>query len=290
MNFDKNIVSLLERSTRALEKISNSKSKKDILITNANGYLWNADNLDLIPVDNINAINLRLLKGIDHTKEILLANTIQFAKGFSANNVLLWGARGMGKSSLIKSVHKEICNKKNGKRLILIEIYRDDINSLQKLISELQKEKHQFIIFCDDLSFDNNETTYKSLKTVLDGGIMKKSDNILFYATSNRRHLMPRSMIENESSTSISPSESAEEKISLSDRFGLWLGFYQCSQEDYLNIVSSYVEEFKFKINNKELEKLAIEWSVTRGSRSGRVAWQFIQDLAGKLKIKISLR
>ena len=290
MNFDKNILSILERSTRALEKISNSKSKKDILITNANGYLWNADNLDLIPVDNINAINLRLLKGIDHTKEILLANTIQFAKGFSANNVLLWGARGMGKSSLIKSVHKEISNKKNGKRLILIEIYRDDINSLQKLISELHKEKHQFIIFCDDLSFDNNETNYKSLKTVLDGGIMKKSDNILFYATSNRRHLMPRSMIENESSTSISPSESAEEKISLSDRFGLWLGFYQCSQEDYLNIVSSYVKEFKFNINNKELEKLAIEWSVTRGSRSGRVAWQFIQDLAGKLEIKISLR
>ena len=256
--------------------------------TKADGYLWNADELQLIPVDNINAINLKLLKGIDHTKEILLENTIQFAKGFSANNVLLWGARGMGKSSLIKAVHKEVSKTNNFNRLILIEIFRDDINKLQKLISELQKEKHQFIIFCDDLSFDNNETNYKSLKTVLDGGIMKKSDNILFYATSNRRHLMPRSMIENESSTSISPSESAEEKISLSDRFGLWLGFYQCSQEDYLYIVKSYAKEYKFKIDNSDLEKLAIEWSVTRGSRSGRVAWQFIQDLAGKLKIKIN--
>ncbi len=288
MNFDKNILSFLERSTKALETLSNSKSKENILITKADGYLWNADELQLIPVDNINAINLKLLKGIDHTKEILLENTIQFAKGFSANNVLLWGARGMGKSSLIKAVHKEVGKTKNFNRLILIEIFRDDINKLQKLISELQKEKHQFIIFCDDLSFDNNETNYKSLKTVLDGGIMKKSDNILFYATSNRRHLMPRSMIENESSTSISPSESAEEKISLSDRFGLWLGFYQCSQEDYLDIVKSYAKEYKFKIDNSDLEKLAIEWSVTRGSRSGRVAWQFIQDLAGKLKIKMN--
>ena len=288
MNFDKNILSFLERSTKALETLSKSKSKENILITKADGYLWNADELQLIPVDNINAINLKLLKGIDHTKEILLENTIQFAKGFSANNVLLWGARGMGKSSLIKAVHKEVSKTKNFNRLILIEIFRDDINKLQKLISELQKEKHQFIIFCDDLSFDNNETNYKSLKTVLDGGIMKKSDNILFYATSNRRHLMPRSMIENESSTSISPSESAEEKISLSDRFGLWLGFYQCSQEDYLNIVKSYAKEYKFRIDNSDLEKLAIEWSVTRGSRSGRVAWQFIQDLAGKLKIKIN--
>ena len=288
MNFDKNILSFLERSTKALEALSKSKKNENILITKADGYLWNADELQLIPVDNINAINLKLLKGIDHTKEILLENTIQFAKGFSANNVLLWGARGMGKSSLIKAVHKEVSKTKNFNRLILIEIFRDDINKLQKLISELQKEKHQFIIFCDDLSFDNNETNYKSLKTVLDGGIMKKSDNILFYATSNRRHLMPRSMIENESSTSISPSESAEEKISLSDRFGLWLGFYQCSQEDYLNIVKSYAKEYKFKIDNSDLEKLAIEWSVTRGSRSGRVAWQFIQDLAGKLKIKIN--
>jgi len=287
MSFNENILPLLERATKALELISNSKSKNKLIVTKANGYLWDADRFQLIPIDNINAINLSLLKGIDHTKKILLENTVQFSEGYSANNVLLWGARGMGKSSIIKSVHKEICNKNTDKRLILIEIYRDDINSLPKLISDLQQINHQFIIFCDDLSFDNNETSYKSLKTVLDGGIMERSKNILFYATSNRRHLMPRSMIENESSTSISPSESAEEKISLSDRFGLWLGFYQCSQDDYLKIVKSYSEELKLKITIEELNKLAIEWSVTRGSRSGRVAWQFIQDLAGKLKIKI---
>ena len=287
MSFDKNILPLLERATKALEVISNSKSNKELIITSANGYLWNAENFQLIPIDHINAIDLSLLKGIEHTKKILLENTIQFSEGYAANNVLLWGARGMGKSSIIKSVHKEICKKQTHKRLILIEMYRDDITSLPKLISELQKLKYQFIIFCDDLSFDSNETTYKSLKTVLDGGIMERSKNILFYATSNRRHLMPRSMIENESSTSISPSESAEEKISLSDRFGLWLGFYQCSQEDYLNIVKSYSEEYKFNIPIDELNKQAIEWSVTRGSRSGRVAWQFIQDLAGKLKFKL---
>lgn len=287
MILDKNILPLIERATNALEEISNSKTKNKLVITNANGYLWDAENFHLIPINNINAVNLSLLKGIDHTKKILLDNTMQFSEGYSANNVLLWGARGMGKSSIIKSVHKEICKNTLNKRLILIEIYRDDINSLPKLITELQQLKHQFIIFCDDLSFDNNETTYKSLKTVLDGGIMEKSKNILFYATSNRRHLMPRSMIENESSTSISPSESAEEKISLSDRFGLWLGFYQCSQDNYLEIVKSYADEFKFEINVNELNKLAIEWSVTRGSRSGRVAWQFIQDLAGKLKVKI---
>ncbi len=287
MILDKNILPLIERATNALEEISNSKTKNKLVITNANGYLWDAENFHLIPINNINAVNLSLLKGIDHTKKILLDNTIQFSEGYSANNVLLWGARGMGKSSIIKSVHKEICKNTLNKRLILIEIYRDDINSLPKLITELQQLKHQFIIFCDDLSFDNNETTYKSLKTILDGGIMEKSKNILFYATSNRRHLMPRSMIENESSTSISPSESAEEKISLSDRFGLWLGFYQCSQDNYLEIVKSYADEFKFEINVNELNKLAIEWSVTRGSRSGRVAWQFIQDLAGKLKVKI---
>lgn len=287
MILDKNILPLIERATNALEEISNSKTKNKLVITNANGYLWDAENFHLIPINNINAVNLSLLKGIDHTKKILLDNTMQFSEGYSANNVLLWGARGMGKSSIIKSVHKEICKNTLNKRLILIEIYRDNINSLPKLITELQQFKHQFIIFCDDLSFDNNETTYKSLKTILDGGIMEKSKNILFYATSNRRHLMPRSMIENESSTSISPSESAEEKISLSDRFGLWLGFYQCSQDNYLEIVKSYADEFKFEINVNELNKLAIEWSVTRGSRSGRVAWQFIQDLAGKLKVKI---
>jgi len=287
MKFDKNILSLFQRATDALEKISNSNTTNNIEITSAKGFLWDSDKFKLIPINKINAVDLDLLKGINHTKEILLNNTLQFSEGYPANNVLLWGARGMGKSSLIKSIHKKISRENKKYRLILIEIYRDDIKSLPKLISYLNELNHRFIIFCDDLSFDNNETTYKSLKTVLDGGIMERSQNILFYATSNRRHLMPRAMIENEKSTSISPSESAEEKISLSDRFGLWLGFYQCSQNDYLEIVNSYANYYRLKINTQDLEKMAIEWSVTRGSRSGRVAWQFIQDLAGKLKINI---
>ena len=287
MNINDKILSLIERSTKALEKISKVKNENKIKISNENGYLWSAENFQLIPVKKINSINIDLLKGIDQTKSILLENTKQFSQGFPANNVLLWGARGMGKSSLVKSIHREISLQKNKNRLILIEIYRDDIKTLPLLISQLNNYEHRFIIYCDDLSFNDNENNYKSLKTVLDGGIMERSQNIIFYATSNRRHLMARSMIENEKSTAINPSESAEEKISLSDRFGLWLGFYQCSQDDYLNIVNSYASYFKLKIKDNELKDLAIEWSVTRGSRSGRVAWQFIQDLAGKLKIKL---
>lgn len=289
MDFNNKILNLIERSTKSLEKLSKLNNESKINITSENGYLWSAENFSLIPVKTINAIDIDLLKGIDHTKSILLENTKQFSSGYPANNVLLWGARGMGKSSLVKSVHREISLKNKKKRLILIEIYRDDIKTLPLLISQLNSYDHRFIIYCDDLSFNENENNYKSLKTVLDGGIMERSHNIIFYATSNRRHLMPRSMIENESSTSISPSESVEEKISLSDRFGLWLGFYQCSQSDYLNIVNSYASYFKFKIDDNELKKLAIEWSVTRGSRSGRVAWQFIQDLAGKQKNKLRL-
>ena len=287
MNINDKILSLIERSTKALEKISKVKNENKIKISNENGYLWSAENFQLTPVKKINSINIDLLKGIDQTKSILLQNTKQFSQGFPANNVLLWGARGMGKSSLVKSIHREVSLEKNKNRLILIEIYRDDIKTLPLLISQLNNYEHRFIIYCDDLSFNDNENNYKSLKTVLDGGIMERSQNIIFYATSNRRHLMARSMIENENSTAISPSESAEEKISLSDRFGLWLGFYQCSQDEYLNIVISYASYFKLKIKDKELKDLAIEWSVTRGSRSGRVAWQFIHDLAGKLKIKL---
>ena len=287
MDFNNKILNLIERSTKSLEKLSKLNNESKINITSENGYLWSAENFSLIPVKTINAIDINLLKGIDHTKSILIENTKQFSSGYPANNVLLWGARGMGKSSLVKSVHREISLKNKKKRLILIEIYRDDIKTLPLLISQLNNYDHRFIIYCDDLSFNENENNYKSLKTVLDGGIMERSQNIIFYATSNRRHLMPRSMIENESSTSISPSESVEEKISLSDRFGLWLGFYQCSQSDYLNIVNSYASYFKFKIDDNDLKNLAIEWSVTRGSRSGRVAWQFIQDLAGKQKNKL---
>ena len=287
MNINDKILSLIQRSTKALEKISKVNNENKIDISNENGYLWSAENFQLTPVKKINSINIDLLKGIDQTKSILLQNTKQFSQGFPANNVLLWGARGMGKSSLVKSIHREVSLEKNKNRLILIEIYRDDIKTLPLLISQLNNYEHRFIIYCDDLSFNDNENNYKSLKTVLDGGIMERSQNIIFYATSNRRHLMARSMIENENSTAISPSESAEEKISLSDRFGLWLGFYQCSQDEYLNIVISYASYFKLKIKDKELKDLAIEWSVTRGSRSGRVAWQFINDLAGKLKIKL---
>ena len=287
MDFNNKILNLIERSTKSLEKLSKLNNESKINITSENGYLWSAENFSLIPVKTINAIDIDLLKGIDHTKSILIENTKQFSSGYPANNVLLWGARGMGKSSLVKSVHREISLKNKKKRLILIEIYRDDIKTLPLLISQLNSYDHRFIIYCDDLSFNENENNYKSLKTVLDGGIMERSHNIIFYATSNRRHLMPRSMIENESSTSISPSESVEEKISLSDRFGLWLGFYQCSQSDYLDIVNTYASYYKFKIDDDDLKNLAIEWSVTRGSRSGRVAWQFIQDLAGKQKNKL---
>ena len=289
MDFNNKILNLIERSTKSLEKLSKLNNESKINITSENGYLWSAENFSLIPVKTINAIDIDLLKGIDHTKSILIENTKQFSSGYPANNVLLWGARGMGKSSLVKSVHREISLKNKKKRLILIEIYRDDIKTLPLLISQLNSYDHRFIIYCDDLSFNENENNYKSLKTVLDGGIMERSQNIIFYATSNRRHLMPRSMIENESSTSISPSESVEEKISLSDRFGLWLGFYQCSQSDYLDIVNTYASYYKFKIDDNDLKNLAIEWSVTRGSRSGRVAWQFIQDLAGKQKNKLRL-
>ena len=287
MNMNDKILSLLERATKALEKISKLNNEHKIKISEENGYLWSAQKFELIPIKNINAIDINLLKGIDHTKSILIENTSQFSDGYPANNVLLWGARGMGKSSLVKSVHKVLSSKSKNNRLILIEIFRDDIKTLPVLMSQLNNFKHRFIIFCDDLSFDNNENNYKSLKTILDGGITERTENIIFYATSNRRHLMPRSMIENEKSTAISPSESAEEKISLSDRFGLWLGFYQCSQDEYLSMIQSYASYFNLEIKDNELKELAIEWSVTRGSRSGRVAWQFIQDMAGKLKTKI---
>ena len=287
MNMNDKILSLLERATKALEKISKLNNEHKIKISEESGYLWSSQKFELIPIKNINAIDINLLKGIDHTKSILIENTSQFSDGYPANNVLLWGARGMGKSSLVKSVHKVISSKSKNNRLILIEIFRDDIKTLPVLMSQLNNFKHRFIIFCDDLSFDNNENNYKSLKTILDGGITERTENIIFYATSNRRHLMPRSMIENEKSTAISPSESAEEKISLSDRFGLWLGFYQCSQDEYLSMIQSYASYFNLEIKENKLKELAIEWSVTRGSRSGRVAWQFIQDMAGKLKTKI---
>jgi predicted AAA+ superfamily ATPase len=215
-------------------------------------------------------------------RDILLDNTRRFARGLPANNALLWGARGMGKSSLVKAAHAAV-NAENPNSLMLIEIHREDIESLPRLMTLLRQQRRRAIVFCDDLSFDRDDTSYKSLKAVLEGGIEGRPANVIFYATSNRRHLMPRDMMENERSTAINPSEAVEEKVSLSDRFGLWLGFHNCSQDDYLGMVASYAEHFGLKIGREALEAEAIEWAATRGARSGRVAWQFIQDLAGRL-------
>ena len=223
-------------------------------------------------------------------RDLLLENTERFARGLPANNALLWGARGMGKSSLVKAAHAEVNRglaKEKSAPLKLLEIHREDIDSLPALLSVLREDKHRFILFCDDLSFDHDDTTYKSLKAVLEGGIEGRPRNVIFYATSNRRHLMPRDMMENERSTAINPSEAVEEKVSLSDRFGLWIGFHRCSQDEYLAMVEAYARHYKLKTDKDELRAAALEWATTRGSRSGRVAWQFIQDLAGRLGVRV---
>jgi predicted AAA+ superfamily ATPase len=236
----------------------------------------------LEPVPRVARVDLSLLRGVDRVRDILLDNTRRFASGLPANNALLWGARGMGKSSLVKAAHAAV-NAEKPKSLILIEIHREDIESLPRLMSLLRDSSRHALIFCDDLSFDHDDTSYKSLKAVLEGGIEGRPRNVLFYATSNRRHLMPRDMMENERSTAINPSEAVEEKVSLSDRFGLWLGFHNCTQAEYLGMVEAYATFHNLGIDVKTLHAEAIEWSATRGSRSGRVAWQFIQDLAGRL-------
>lgn len=282
MDFNKEIIQILKKIAVSLENIANKNLDDEVIITDAKCYIWSDEISNLIPINDVNSIDIELLHGIDGIKDILIENTKNFALGFPANNALLWGARGMGKSSVIKAVHSFLYDNNSEKKLILIEVYREDINSLNKLISKIKNLNHQFIIFCDDLSFDQHESSYKSLKTLLEGGLMIRPKNVVFYATSNRRHLMERSITENEKNE-IYQSESTEEKVSLSDRFGLWLGFYQCSQQDYLKIVNSYSQKYKIDIKKNDLDKLAIEWSVTRGSRSGRVAWQFITDLAGKL-------
>lgn len=250
----------------------------------ADCFVWNAQQLSADPVKKINCIDISLIAGVDNIRDILVDNTKRFAEGLPANNVLLWGARGMGKSSLVKAtqtlVNKE---RKNENPLKLVEIHREDINTLPLLMNELKKSEYHFILFCDDLSFDHDDVSYKSLKTALDGGIEGRPANVLFYATSNRRHLMPRDMIDNEYSTAINPSDAIEEKISLSDRFGLWLGFHSCSQDDYLTMVQNYAGYYGLNEKSEKLRNDALEWSTTRGNRSGRVAWQFIQDLAGRL-------
>jgi uncharacterized protein len=254
----------------------------------ADAFVWHPDRR-LTPVPRVSRVDIGLLKGIDRMRDILIENTERFASGLPANNALLWGARGMGKSSLVKAAHASInLDRKPADRLKLIEIHRADIESLPELMDLLRSSPFHFIVFCDDLSFDGNDASYKSLKAVLEGGIEGRPDNVILYATSNRRHLLSREMIENERSTAINPGEAVEEKVSLSDRFGLWLGFHRCSQDEYLAMVKGYCDHFGIKLGEEELEREALEWSTTRGSRSGRVAWQFTQELAGRLGVRLT--
>ncbi|MDQ0421023.1 putative AAA+ superfamily ATPase [Peteryoungia aggregata LMG 23059] len=255
----------------------------------ADCFVWAPARLHLQPVKRPNRVELGLIRGVDHVRDILHENTLRFAEGFPANNVLLWGARGMGKSSLVKAVHADII-KSSGVSLKLIEVHREDIATLPALLDILKDAPHRIVLFCDDLSFDHDDTAYKSLKAALDGGVEGRPDNVLFYATSNRRHLLPRHMMENEQSTAINPSEAVEEKVSLSDRFGLWLGFHKCSQDDYLTMIDGYAAHFALPLPREQLHHEALEWATTRGGRSGRVAWQYIQDLAGRLRISTDRR
>jgi len=250
----------------------------------ADCFVWSPARQHLQPVMRPNRVALTLIRGVDRVRDILHENTVRFAEGFAANNVLLWGARGMGKSSLVKAVHEDV-RRESGVSLKLIEVHREDIASLPALLDLLKDTPHRVIVFCDDLSFDHDDTAYKSLKAALDGGVEGRPDNVLFYATSNRRHLLPRHMMENEQSTAINPSEAVEEKVSLSDRFGLWLGFHKCSQEDYLTMIDGYAAHFKLPLEREKMHAEALEWATTRGARSGRVAWQYIQDLAGRMRI-----
>jgi uncharacterized protein len=253
----------------------------------ADAFVWHP-NGRLAPVPHVSRVDIGLLRGIDRMRDILIENTERFADGLPANNALLWGARGMGKSSLVKAAHASLnAGRKPADRLKLIEIHREDIESLPALMEMLRGSNFRFIVFCDDLSFDGNDASYKSLKAVLEGGIEGRPDNVILYATSNRRHLLAREMIENERSTAINPGEAVEEKVSLSDRFGLWLGFHRCSQDEYLAMVQGYCAHFGIKLAAEEMQREALEWSTTRGSRSGRVAWQFTQELAGRLGVRI---
>jgi uncharacterized protein len=254
----------------------------------ADAFVWHAAGGALQPVPKVNRVDIALLRGVDRVRDALLENTTRFAEGLPANNVLLWGARGMGKSSLVKAAHASTnASKSTDKPLKLIEIHREDIESLPALMALLRGDEHRFIVFCDDLSFDGADTSYKSLKAALEGGIEGRPENVLFYATSNRRHLLPREMMENERSSAINPGEAVEEKVSLSDRFGLWLGFHRCSQDEYLEMVFGYVDHFGLAAPREEIERAALEWATTRGARSGRTAWQFTQDLAGRLGKRI---
>jgi predicted AAA+ superfamily ATPase len=272
---------LLRRIADALERLAPAATAVNDLAS-ADAFIWHADREWLEPVPVVNRVALGLLRGIDRVRDILLENTQRFAAGLPANNVLLWGARGTGKSALVKAIHAAV-NEAKPHALALIEIHREDIPSLPRLLSLVRGSPRQCLLFCDDLSFDQNDASYKSLKAVLEGGIEGRPANVVLYATSNRRHLMSRDMIENERSTAINPAEAVEEKVSLSDRFGLWLGFHNVDQETYQAIVRGYAQHFGLDLPEEQLKAEANEWSITRGARSGRVAWQFIQDLAGRL-------
>ncbi|MFZ1108703.1 MAG: ATP-binding protein [Rhodomicrobium sp.] len=275
--------STLLRIAEALERLSPADTPAPDFGA-AGAFVWQPEDARFLPVPEVNRTSIALLKSVDRMRDTLLANTLSFARGLPANNALLWGARGMGKSSLVKAVHAEVAARGGGGgALKLIEIHREDIGSLPRCLAYLRGSAHRFIVFCDDLSFDADDTSYKSLKAALEGGIEGRPGNVVFYATSNRRHLMPREMMENERATAINPGEAVEEKVSLSDRFGLWIGFHNCSQSDYLDMVAGYAEHYGLKHPPETLRAEALEWSMTRGARSGRVAWQFIQDLAGRL-------
>jgi predicted AAA+ superfamily ATPase len=278
--------STLDRIAAALERLAPpALSPPDFAA--ADGFTWHPEGRRLAPVARVNRVDMSLLKGIDRMRDILIENTERFARGLPANNALLWGARGMGKSSLVKAAHAAVNAglKSKAGLLKLIEIHREDIESLPDLMGILRGLPYRFIVYCDDLSFDAEDTSYKSLKAVLEGGIEGRPENVILYATSNRRHLMSRDMMENERSTAINPGETVEEKVSLSDRFGLWLGFHRCSQDEYLAMVEGYVAHYRIPAKDVVLRREALEWATTRGARSGRVAWQFIQDLAGRLGV-----
>jgi predicted AAA+ superfamily ATPase len=272
---------LLQRIAAALERLAPPPPPPPDL-AGADAFIWAPAPPRLVPVPRVSRVGIELLHGVDRQKGILLDNTLRFARGFPANNAMLWGARGMGKSSLVKAAHAE-ANRQAAGSLALIEIHREDIATLPVLLDALRDTPRRCLIFCDDLSFEKEDADYKALKSVLDGGIAGRPDNVLFYATSNRRHLMPRDMIENERSTAINPSDATEEKVSLSDRFGLWIGFHNCDQDTFFAMVDGYADMLALSLPRERLHAEAVEWSVTRGARSGRVAWQFIQDLAGRL-------
>ena len=286
MSDDAQLLDRLQRIADALERAFPPPVRAADL-TAADAFIWQPRPGRLVPVPRVNRVDMLLLRGIDRNRDMLGENTERFARGLPANNALLWGARGMGKSSLVKAVHADV-NKRLAAAgrlpLKLVEIHREDIETLPELMTILRADQHRFLVFCDDLSFDADDTSYKSLKAVLEGGIEGRPGNVLFYATSNRRHLLPRDMMENERSTAINPGEAVEEKVSLSDRFGLWLGFHKCSQDEYLAMVFGYADHYGLALDREKLRAEALEWATTRGARSGRTAWQYIQDLAGRLE------